>query len=105
MPDIPDFRSASWKERRNDAALVASILNGKGRHMPSFSDRLSEAQAQEMVAWLRGLGKAGRRARPSSIVPTGTLPADFETRFRDLQEELKMLQRHFYELSSAFKSL
>jgi len=37
---IPDFNLRDWQEKRSDAALTVSILEGKGRAMPPFGTQL-----------------------------------------------------------------
>ena len=34
LPEIPNFTDAGWQARRDDAQLMASILDGKGDEMP-----------------------------------------------------------------------
>jgi mono/diheme cytochrome c family protein len=51
--NLPDFTRRAWQARRTDAQLLASILNGTKGGMPPFRQRLSEAQAKELVAHIR----------------------------------------------------
>jgi mono/diheme cytochrome c family protein len=90
--NLPDFMSTLWHASHTDLELRVSILNGKGSSMPNFSDRLSEAQAQELVLFIRGLNP--ERAR--SVQPRTD---DFENRFLRLQQEFDRLNRQFKELS------
>jgi cytochrome c len=100
---IPDFRRVSWHEKRSDSELVISILDGKGKNMPSFGDRLSKSQARELVAFLRAFNATEQQEKLSPIMPTKNSPTEFDVRFRELQEQMKELQRQFNELSSSPK--
>src|SRR5262249_45216258 len=52
LPEIPDFTKPSWQARRDDAQLLASILDGKDE-MPSWRGKVSEEQARSLVAHVR----------------------------------------------------
>jgi len=71
MNELPDFTDADWQSSRGDADLQVSILEGKGTHMPSFADSVSETQAQQLVAYIRQLGgrRAARKEAPSDEAP------------------------------------
>jgi cytochrome c6 len=49
-----NLTSAEWQDRVADERIFNSINNGKGR-MPAFSKKLSEAQIDELVRYVRGL--------------------------------------------------
>jgi mono/diheme cytochrome c family protein/uncharacterized membrane protein len=51
--EIPDFTDASWQARRTDAQLLASILDGKGKQMPSWRGKINEEQARGLVDHVR----------------------------------------------------
>jgi mono/diheme cytochrome c family protein len=51
--NIPDFTSHKWHEQRSNAQLVVSIMDGKGKDMPAFGDKISQDQAQELVKYIR----------------------------------------------------
>src|SRR5579862_5097021 len=53
LPNIPDFTNHKWQGERTDAQLVASILEGKGKEMPSFASKFGPERAQELVAYIR----------------------------------------------------
>jgi mono/diheme cytochrome c family protein len=89
---IPNFTAAAWQEGRSDAQLRVSILEGKGAAMPAFADQLSEGQARDLVALLRGADPA-RPARASGP------PTSFARRYAALRRELEQLQKQFRELS------
>lgn len=52
---IPSFLSTSVQSQP-DAELKGMIANGKGT-MPKFGDKLTDAQIDQMVAYIRTLGK------------------------------------------------
>jgi len=80
MPTIPDFTRRAWQEGRRDPQLIISILDGKGVEMPPFRDKLTRAQVGELVAFIRGF-------EPSQAKRVRTAPTDFETQFKQLEEE------------------
>ncbi len=45
-----------WQERVSDERIFNSINNGKGR-MPAFGKKLSEAEVDSLVQYVRGLKK------------------------------------------------
>jgi mono/diheme cytochrome c family protein len=92
MPTIPDFTSRKWQEETPAAQMVVSILDGKGTQMPSFRDRIAEAQARDLAAYIQFLGPERPPAPPP---PDG----DFERRFKELQDQWNELQRKLRELS------
>src|SRR5262249_34383907 len=53
QPKIPNFTNASWQAQRSDAQLLTSILNGKGKEMPPWQGKISEAQARSLVGSVR----------------------------------------------------
>jgi quinol-cytochrome oxidoreductase complex cytochrome b subunit/mono/diheme cytochrome c family protein len=53
MPEIPDFTDLKWNALRTDADLKHSILEGKGKFMLPMKDKLSAADAEKMVGYLR----------------------------------------------------
>lgn len=44
-------------QKQTDAELIHEISNGVGKTMPSYKDKLSEAQIKELVGYLRTLVK------------------------------------------------
>ncbi|HEV3444371.1 MAG TPA: cytochrome c [Gemmataceae bacterium] len=91
-PEIPDFTSKAWHEKRSDVDLTVSIVEGKGQHMPAFPDRFAREGLQDLVAQVRSYAPQPAR--------TGQrLDADFERRFRALQTEMAELRRQYMELS------
>ena len=51
----PDFHDAEFI-KASDADLVAAITNGKNK-MPAFGTKLTEAQIQGLVKYIRGIQK------------------------------------------------
>src|SRR5262249_44067357 len=56
MPTIPNFTAGEWQDSKNRTELALSILDGKGALMPGFRDRVSEDDAQNLVAYIRAFG-------------------------------------------------
>lgn len=46
----------AWQDRVSDERIFNSINNGKGK-MPAFGKKLSEAEAESLVQYVRGLKK------------------------------------------------
>ena len=97
LPEIPDFTSVPWQERRADARLMASILDGKGSEMPPQRGNISEEQARGLVAHVRGF--APTREKPGQGEQAGSAMASFNERYRRLQEQQEELLRQYRELS------
>jgi cbb3-type cytochrome c oxidase subunit III len=51
-----NLTDAEWQDRVSDERIFNSINNGKG-HMPGFGKKLSEAQIDSLVQYVRGLRK------------------------------------------------
>jgi mono/diheme cytochrome c family protein len=94
MPDLPDFSRRTWQEARSNSQLVVGILDGKGKLMPSFRDRVSEDQAQALLAYVRAFGPL-----PTPIAPGKAPTSDFDARYRRLREEWDALQKQLEQLS------
>jgi mono/diheme cytochrome c family protein len=77
LPTIPDFTNARWQQRRTDAQLLASILDGKGKKMPSFRGKINEKQARELIAWVRKLSRKKNRPADRSDESSGLEQAPF----------------------------
>jgi ubiquinol-cytochrome c reductase cytochrome b subunit len=69
MPDDPNFTDSKWQASRTDAELKKSILDGKGKLMVPMKDKLSAADAEKMVAYVRAF-RGGKQ-----VVPVETAPA------------------------------
>jgi mono/diheme cytochrome c family protein len=70
--DPPDFSRRAWQERRTDAQMLASILEGKEAEMPAFGRRLTEAEGRALVAHIRSFASA----RPATPPGPPAKPAD-----------------------------
>lgn len=92
MPEIPDFTNSSWQKKKSNSQLEVSILEGKGKSMPAFADRLKEEEVQALVAHIRGLCS-------SDFAPPISTASEFDNHYRQLQEELDQLRQQFRELS------
>jgi uncharacterized membrane protein/mono/diheme cytochrome c family protein len=81
LPQIPDFTAASWQARRNEAQLLASILDGKGTEMPPARDKISEEQARGLMAFVRAFAPATEKSQQeeqAGPAPTFTRPGQDE---------------------------
>jgi mono/diheme cytochrome c family protein len=92
LSTIPNFADPAWHTRRRDPQLVASILTGKGTAMPAFGGRISEQDARDLAAYVRGVN-------PTRTQPATSAPTDFESRFRQLEQEYGDLERQIRKLS------
>lgn len=92
--NVPDFSAARFLERRSDAQLVVSILDGKGDGMPAFHGKVTEAQARTLAAYVRSFVSehSPDRARDEKT------RQDFEKQLQKLQEELEDLRTQFERL-------
>jgi mono/diheme cytochrome c family protein len=52
-----DLTPAQWQNDVTDERLFNSISNGRGKKMPSFKKKLSEADIDALVAYVRRLRK------------------------------------------------
>jgi mono/diheme cytochrome c family protein len=105
FPKIPNFTDQAWHSKRSDAQLMVSVLDGKGPSMPSFRERLSEADARALVAHVRAFCPNTDNP-PKSVPKRSERQADaaresFESRFRALADELDRLREEFRALSEA----
>jgi mono/diheme cytochrome c family protein len=91
---MPDFSSRRWQASQGDAQLLASILDGKGTRMPAFRGKVTDKEARDLVARVRAFDPAAPAREADDQA------ADFDARFRRLQEELDDLKRQFRELSN-----
>jgi mono/diheme cytochrome c family protein len=53
---VRNLTDADWHERVSDERIFNVITNGKGK-MPGFSKKLSDAEIDALVAYVRGLRK------------------------------------------------
>jgi mono/diheme cytochrome c family protein len=93
LPGLPDFAAPEWHQHRNDAQLMATVLEGKGTAMPAFGGKLRESQVRELVTYLRSLAPAEARSLSSQ------LSSDFHRRYQELQKEMNKLKRQYRAVS------
>ncbi len=93
LPAIPDFTVREWQQRKNNAQLLVSILNGKGTGMPAFRDKVPREQARDLVAYLRTFA-------PGAAAEAVSANDEFESRFNTLAREFDELARQIRALSA-----
>jgi mono/diheme cytochrome c family protein len=92
LPWLPDFTSPAWHQRRSDAHLRTSIVEGKGTAMPTFGGKLGDDQVRNLVAYVRSFAPAPTR-------PIQESSTDFRQRFQRLENEMNDLKREYRALS------
>ncbi len=92
LPPLPNFTDAEFQRTHTDAQLQVSILDGKGTLMPANRGRVTEAEARDLVAYVRSFGPPG-----SQGVQLGT--GDFEKRFNALQSQWDALNKELQTVS------
>jgi hypothetical protein len=92
LPPLPNFTAADFQRTHSDAQLQASILDGKGALMPANRGRVTEAEARDLVAYVRSFGPPG-----SQGVQLGS--DDFEKRFNALQAQWEALNKELQTAS------
>jgi mono/diheme cytochrome c family protein len=86
MPAIPDFTAREWQSGRGDGLLAVSILDGKGALMPAWRGKVSQEQAEDLVAYIRSFA-------PPGTLAAGTPTSDFESHFLQLEQQLEELKQ------------
>jgi mono/diheme cytochrome c family protein len=90
LPVIPNFTDQAWQQEHTDAQLTVSILEGKGRLMPSWAGRLNDKQAADLVKHVvRGFGPARQTQE------VATTSGDFESQFSKLRAQQVALAKQF----------
>lgn len=56
LKGAPNFNEARWQEKVSDDHIFNTISNGRDR-MPAFGKKLSEAEIQSLIAYVRTLKK------------------------------------------------
>jgi len=98
MPPIPDFTNPTWQMQHTDPKLAVSIMDGKGTLMPANRGRITEAQAHDLVAYLRSFG-------PRTLRKTGPVSeSEFEKSFRELEQRWNELDREMHKTEPQKKS-
>jgi mono/diheme cytochrome c family protein len=92
LENLPNFMDSKWQEEQSDLQIRSTILEGASRQMPPFKDKMSEAEARELVVFIRKLA-------PTSDHDKEQPNADFSARFRELQEQVNELRNQYYKLS------
>jgi mono/diheme cytochrome c family protein/uncharacterized membrane protein len=97
VPDIPDFTNVSWQAQRNEAQMRASILDGKGKEMPAFRDKINKDQARDLAAHVRGF--APQKGKPRTEEQRGSASSNhFDNEFQRLQQEMNESKKQLREL-------
>jgi mono/diheme cytochrome c family protein len=94
---LPDFTSVPWQHERPTAQLEISILDGKGTHMPAFSDRITRKQARALADYVRKFAPLPESANAEQSA------YEFQQQFRDLQIEFERLRKRFHDLCPVTK--
>jgi mono/diheme cytochrome c family protein len=72
MKSIPDLTDAKWHMARSDQQISHSILEGKGKFMPSMKKKLRPGEVEPLIAFIRGFRGGGQ------VVPDDDKPVDVE---------------------------
>ncbi len=77
--NIPDFTNPAWQSSRTDGQLSHSILEGKGKSMPTMKDKVGSLGVLQVVALVREFrgGKLvieDNEVRPPASEPMSTAP-------------------------------
>jgi mono/diheme cytochrome c family protein len=98
LPTIPDFTDGTWQKSRSDVQLRISIMEGKDQHMPSNRGQVTEAQAAELMKYVRTFGPAAeqpvvqkREPTPSEVGSDSVGSGDLAMLFREFAEQRKQL--------------
>jgi mono/diheme cytochrome c family protein len=102
LPPIPDFTSKSFHADHSDQQLLISILDGKGTLMPANRGRVTEAQARDLVAYVRAFGPPMVQG-PLPAQGASTASDDFQRRFNLLQQQFDSLEKQLKSTSQEAK--
>jgi mono/diheme cytochrome c family protein len=91
MPILPDFTRVAFRDQHSDTQLLISILDGKGTLMPANRGRINEAQARDLVAYVRAFAPAGAAAAVGA-------PNEFQQQFEQLKRQWEALEREIRAL-------
>jgi mono/diheme cytochrome c family protein len=71
MPAVPDFTDPMWNDKRTNLDLKNSILEGRGPFMVAMKNKLSPADAERLVLYVRQFreGKQVVQIEPTVPVP------------------------------------
>jgi mono/diheme cytochrome c family protein len=87
MPPIPNFTGAAFQRDHSDAQIKVSILDGKGTLMPANRGRVTEEQADDLMAFVRAFGPKEFAAKPAAS------DSEFEKAYRQLEEQWNELEK------------
>jgi mono/diheme cytochrome c family protein len=93
LSSIPDFAVRDWQQKRSNAQLLVSILDGKGAGMPAFRNKIQRERAREIVTYIRTFAPAATREIADSS-------NEFEARFNKLVQEFDDIARQIRALSA-----
>jgi mono/diheme cytochrome c family protein len=93
LTTLPDFTKRSFHEQHSDPQLLVSILDGKGTAMPSNRGRITEAQAWDLVAFIRAFGPKGSIAAPGPASDFQVQIDELQRQWQAYEKELKALQK------------
>jgi mono/diheme cytochrome c family protein len=74
MKSIPDLTDAKWHITRSDRHISHTILEGKGKFMPSMKKKLRPGELEPLIAFLRGF-RGGQQVVPDDGEPIDAEPA------------------------------
>jgi putative heme-binding domain-containing protein len=94
LPPIPDFTSPAFHKEHSDAQLRISILEGKGTLMPANRGRVTEDQAEQLVAFVRTFGPKLFAVKPVAS------DSDFERAYRQLEDQWNELEKELQKIKS-----
>jgi mono/diheme cytochrome c family protein len=94
MPALPDFTRVTFRDQHSNPQLLVSILDGKGTLMPANRGRINEAQARDLVAYIRAFA-------PAQVGVTSLPPDEFQQQFDQLQRQWEALERDLQLLRKA----
>ncbi len=92
LPPIPNFTDADFQRTHTDAQLLVSVLDGKGTLMPANRGRVTEAEARDLVAYVRSFG-------PPAVRAAQLAPSEFQERFNALQAQWDLLNKELQAVS------
>lgn len=91
LPLLPDFTKVAFHAQHNDPQILISILDGKGTQMPANRGRVTDAQARDLVLFVRAFG--------------GIPPEPPEGSAGDFQPRIDLLMRQWEALEQQLRAL
>ncbi|MCS7079009.1 MAG: c-type cytochrome [Chloracidobacterium sp.] len=72
-----NFQDPGWQRNNSSPGMVTSIVNGKGKVMPAYKDKLTLQQIYYLVEYIRRFEKKQTDAAPITAgIPYGTAPVE-----------------------------